>query len=358
MKKPDPIHVEDLEIELGSGNVQEEFTTNLVGVHSDESRTFTIEYPEDFTSPGLAGKKLEYTASVKTVGRVELPELNDEWVQSLDEGTDELKTVDDLRNKLRQDLETMAKLESDNRLRDELMNRLIDANPIEVPPTLTSYQAQGLTRQFASNMERQGIDMRNADQKLLQMLYERMVPQAEREVRGAILLDKISNLENVEINETEINDEIENIAKYSGRPAEEVRQTLTSGENGTNEIRERLRNRKAIEVLVENAVITDGEWQEENAETGTATSDSEAVVDDSTSATDNSEIDLSSTTMEATADVPSEAVAEEAPKKKTSKRASGQKAAGVTITNEATGDEKNADASANQGETATAAPES
>jgi trigger factor len=353
-EEAEPINVEDLEIELGSQNVQEEFTTNLVGVQPDDKRTFTIQYPEDFTSPGLAGKKLEYTAIVKSVGRVELPEVNDEWVQSLDEGEDKYKTVGDLRNKLRQDLETMAKLESDNRLRDELMNKLIDANPIDVPPTLTSYQAQGLTRQFASNIERQGIDMRNVDQKLLQMMYERMLPQAEREVRGALLLDKISALENIEVNETEINDEIESIARYSHRSAEEVRQTLASGENGANEIRDRLRNRKAIEVMVENAVITDGEWQEENAQ---ATGDELAAGfedDQATAETPETETESPSAASESES---AAVVTEQAPKKSSSKKTSGKKVSADSAQNKAVSEET-PDASVNESESATAASES
>ncbi len=168
-----------------------------------------------------------------------------------------------MQTKTRELLEGYAKIESDNRLRDELVNKLIDANDVDVPPTLVNYQAQGLTQQFAQNMEQQGVDMRNADQKLWQMLYQRMLPQATREVRGALLLERIAQLEAVEISDDEINQEIESLAKYSGRTAEEVKKLLSEQENGESEMRGRLHNRKAIEILVNSAQITDGEWQEE-----------------------------------------------------------------------------------------------
>lgn len=262
-EESEPIHVEDLEIELGGAGVQQDFTDNLVGVKPDETREFTIAYPPDFSSAGLAGKTLEYQAKVKSVGHVELPEINDEWAQSLSEGEEVYESMAGLRSKLRQNLESMAKMEADNKLRDDLMNKMIEINPIDVPPTLANYQAQGLTQQFAQNMEQQGIDMRQADQKLLQMLYQRMLPQAEREVRGALLLDKIAEVENIEVAPDEVTAEYEAIAKYSGRTADEVRQILTQQENGENNLNERLRNRKTIEILVANASVTDGEWQEE-----------------------------------------------------------------------------------------------
>ena len=262
----EPIHVEDLQIELGSAGVQQEFTETLIGVSPDETKIFNVEYPADFSSAGLAGKTLEYTATVKSLGKVELPELNDEFAASLSDDEATYATVQDLQTKTRELLEGYAKIESDNRLRDELVNKLIDANDVDVPPTLVNYQAQGLTQQFAQNMEQQGVDMRNADQKLWQMLYQRMLPQATREVRGALLLEKIAQLEAVEIGEEEITQELESLAKYSGRTTEEVKKLLSEQENGESEMRGRLHNRKAIEILVSTAQITDGEWQEEQPE--------------------------------------------------------------------------------------------
>ena len=260
----EPISVEDLQIELGGEGVEKTFTENLVGASTDEERTFVVEYPADFSSPGLAGKRVEYTAKVVSIGKVETPELTDEWAKSLSEGEENYESLAALRERIRQLLETDAKIESDNRLREELMNKLTDANPVEVPPTLVNHQAQGLTRQFASQMEQQGVDMRQADEKVWQMLFQRMLPQAEREVRGALLLDKIAEVEDIDVSDDEVNAEFETIATYSGRSVDEVREALTKQNNGVDGIRERLQNRKAIEIMVSNAQITDGEWIDEN----------------------------------------------------------------------------------------------
>jgi trigger factor len=159
------------------------------------------------------------------------------------------------------------------------MNKLIDANPVEVPPTLVNYQAQGLTRQFAGQMEQQGVDMRQADEKVWQMLFQRMLPQAEREVRGALLLEKIADLENIEISDDEVNAELEAIAGYSGRSIDEVREALTK-QNGADGIRERIQNRQAIEILVANASITDGEWIDENEQSAEMSENQETVEDE------------------------------------------------------------------------------
>ncbi|MEP6635710.1 MAG: trigger factor, partial [Acidobacteriota bacterium] len=77
------INVADVDVTLGAEGVQQEFTDNLTGVRADDEKSFTVDYPQDFTSKGLAGKKVEYTAKVSAVRVKELPEIDDDWARSL-----------------------------------------------------------------------------------------------------------------------------------------------------------------------------------------------------------------------------------------------------------------------------------
>ena len=119
------IKVDDVEVVLGGPGVQKEFTENLTGVRAEETRTFTVDYPADFSSPGLAGKKVEYTTEVTSVRQKELPELDDEWAKSLGGDVDSVET---LRTRVREDLETRATAESDHLLRDQIMKKLLEAH--------------------------------------------------------------------------------------------------------------------------------------------------------------------------------------------------------------------------------------
>jgi len=74
----DPIVANDLEIVLGDEVIEKSFTENLVGVKEDDEKEFTVSYPEEFSSQNLAGKTVHYKAKIKSVGRSETPELNDE----------------------------------------------------------------------------------------------------------------------------------------------------------------------------------------------------------------------------------------------------------------------------------------
>jgi trigger factor len=263
------INVEDVDVELGGEGVEEGFTDNLLGVKADEERIFTVNYPEDFTSKGLAGKKVEYTATVTAVRRKELPELDDEWAKSLGE---EFDSVSVLREKVREDLQQRAGVESDNRLRSEVMKKLIEAHPFEVPETLTEHQANHRLEAAVRDMMARGFDPRGADIKW-EGVRESLKAQVVLDVRGSMLLEKIAEVEQIEVGDEEIEAEINEIAASSRQTPEQVRAALTK-QGGTTSIADGLRNRKALDLIVENARVTDAEWSEEEQETEEENSES------------------------------------------------------------------------------------
>jgi trigger factor len=252
------ITADDVDVELGGPGVQQEFTDNLLGVKADEEKTFTVDYPADFTSRGLAGKKVEYMAKVVAVRRKELPEVDDEWAKSLGE---EFESLENLRAKVLEDLQKRAGVESDNRLRSEAMKKLVEAHPFEVPQTLSEHQANNRLEAAVRDMIERGMDPRG-QQINWEGVRDSMKAQAEFDVRGSMLLEKIAEREKIEVSDEEIEAEINEIAASSRQTPEQVRVALTK-QGGTTSIADRLRNRKALDLIVENASVTDEEWSEE-----------------------------------------------------------------------------------------------
>ena len=258
----DPIKADDLEVKLGDQKIESSFTDNLAGVEVDEDKEFTISYPSDFSSSALAGKTVHYKAKIKSVGREETPELNDDWAKSLDEGYESLA---DLRKKLRADLETYSKADADARLRNEAITKLIEENSFEVPNTLIENQARNLLNNFARDLQQRGMDLKSVGEDFVQSMYGQMRQQAERDVRGAMLLEKIGEMENVEVSDDEVNEEVSKIAEYYRSTPEEIRESLEKQGGGMDNIRNNLRTRKTVEAIVAKAKIEDGEWVDPNA---------------------------------------------------------------------------------------------
>ena len=255
------IKADDLEVVLGDEIIEKAFTDNLVGVNEDEEKSFTVEYPTEFSSDALAGKTIHYVAKIKSVGRTELPELNDEWAQSLDEGYESLA---DLRTRLNADLVKYAEADADARLRNNAITKLIEDNSFEVPNTLIDNQSRNLLNNFAEDMQERGVDLAQIDKSFIEMAYNNFRTQAERDVRGAMLLDRVAEIEKVEVAETEVDEEIGNIADYYGMSADALRASFGKQGSGVENIRNNLKTRKAIEAVIAKAKVTEGDWVDES----------------------------------------------------------------------------------------------
>ena len=253
----EPITVDNLEIPLGDEVIEKAFTENLIGVEEDEEKEFTINYPAEFSSPALAGKTVNYKAKIKSVGKVETPALDDEWVTSLDE--EDTKTVADFRKNVRADMEKFAVSDAEAALRVEAINKLVEKNKFAIPNAMIDAQARSLLNNFARDLSSRGVDLNQVGKEIIESAYNQMRVQAERDVMGSMLLEKIAELENVEVSELEVNEEIEKMASYYQATPEEIRESIEK-QNGENAIENNLRTRKAIEAVVSNAKISDGEW--------------------------------------------------------------------------------------------------
>jgi trigger factor len=262
------IKVDDIEVELGGPNVQKEFTENLTGVKPDDKKTFTVDYPTDFSTPQLAGKKIEYEMDVTAVRRRELPDLDDEFAKSLGE---EFETVEILRSKVREDLEMRAKAESEDRLRADLVRKLVSEHQFEVPTSWLEKQTNSRFESVLRDMMARGIDPRHQQVDWEGARAELKV-QAEEDVRSTMLMASIAEAENLTVSNEEVEAEIELMAQMARQPKEQMRAALTK-HGGERSIAQRLRNRKALDLLVENARITDAEWNEPNEASAAATSE-------------------------------------------------------------------------------------
>jgi trigger factor len=142
------------------------------------------------------------------------------------------------------------------------MKQLLEAHQFEVPQTLVDQQTSHRLESIVRDMIGRGIDPRNRDVNW-EGAREEMKVQAEEDVRASMLLEQIAEDEKIEVSDEEVEAEIESIATASRQPKEQVRAALTK-DGGERSIAHRLRNRKALDLLIENASVTEEEWSEES----------------------------------------------------------------------------------------------
>jgi trigger factor len=242
--KTQPVHMDEVLIEIGGRNTVPEFTTNLRGVNAGEEREFEVIYPEDANDQRLAGKTFIYTVKVKGIKQKTLPPLNDDFAKELGEFT----SLDQVRKQIRENMEAERKHAAEREAKDKLINELVKRNDFEVPESLVDRQIDLRLERGLRALAAQGMKMEDLKKMDLPRLRAGQRDQAVQDVKSSLLLDRIAELERIEVSDDEFNHELEALAQQTKQTPEAVRARLTQ-DGGLDRIRNRIRNEKTLEFL-------------------------------------------------------------------------------------------------------------
>jgi len=244
-----PITGEKAVAEIGGRTTVKEFTENLIGAKVGEERTFNVIYRAEYPTARLAGKTVAYKVKVEALKTKESPELNDEFAQRFGD----YKTLDELKAKLRDDLEKHKRDQAQEQMREKLLEWLEDNNEFELPQSLIERQLQIRVQRLVRDLSRQGINPQRLDVDWGK-IREDQQQQAMRDVKGSLILEHVAEKENISVSEQEIESEIEKIAGETNRPKEKVKEVL-SRDSGLERLRSQIRNRKTLDLLQSKARI-------------------------------------------------------------------------------------------------------
>ena len=242
--KTQPVHMDEVLIEIGGKNTVPEFSEHLRGANAGEKREFEVKYPEDSTDKRLAGKTLVYSVKIEAVKEKHLPELNDEFAKELGEFT----TLEQVRKQIRDNMEAERKHNTEREAKDQLVNELVKRNEFEVPESLVDRQIDLRLERGLRALAAQGMKMEDMKKMDLPRLRAGQRDQAVQDVKSSLLLDRIAELENIDVGEDELNHEIEALAQQTKQTSEAVRARLTQ-DGGLDRIRNRIRSEKTLEFL-------------------------------------------------------------------------------------------------------------
>ena len=239
-----PVHMDEVLVEIAGKNTMPEFTENLSGANVGDERTFDVNYPEDAQDKRLAGKTFSYTVKVHALKQKTLPELNDEFAKTLGE----FSNVDDVRKRIREQIESERKHQAEHEAKDKLVAELIRRNEFEVPDALIEHQVDLRLERGLRALAAQGLTAEQMKKMDINRLRGGQREQAIHDVKASLLLEKVADRESIEISDQEIDLELEAVAKQTKQTVEAVRARLTR-DGGLDRIRTRLRNEKALEFL-------------------------------------------------------------------------------------------------------------
>jgi trigger factor len=239
-----PVHMDEVLIEIGGKNTVPEFTENLRGVSAGEERSFEVAYAADAQDNRLAGKTFVYTVKVQAIKRKDMPELNDDFAKELGEFT----TLDQVRKQIRENMIAEKRHAAEHEAKEKLTAELVRRNDFEVPESLVERQIDLRLERGLRALAAQGMKMEDMKKMDLPRLRVGQREQALQDVKSSLLLDRVAELEKIEVDEEELNREIASLAKQSKQTPEAVRARLTQ-DGGLDRIRNRIRSEKTLNFL-------------------------------------------------------------------------------------------------------------
>ncbi|TFJ93967.1 trigger factor [Lentibacillus salicampi] len=241
---------EDYSLEVGSGQFIPGFEEKLIGKTSGEETEITVTFPEDYHAEHLAGKEAVFKVVIHDVKTKEMPELDDEFAKDVDE---EVETLDELKKKTKENLQSQREQEADNEKRETLIEKASENAEADIPKPMVETELDRMLQEFEQRLQMQGMTMDMYYQFSGQdsdALKGQMREDAEKRVKTNLTLEAIFNAENLEVTDEDVEEELSKMASMYGTEVDQLKQMLGGNADA---LKEDLKARKSIEFLVENS---------------------------------------------------------------------------------------------------------
>ncbi len=237
---------ENYELKIGSGSFIPGFEAQIVGHKIGEDFDVNVTFPEDYTAKDLAGKASTFKCTVKSLKQ--LPELDDEFVKDVSE----FDTVDEYKADVKAKLSERAKAENEREFENTLAEKLMELLVAEIPEPMFEAETENYLRDYDTRLRSSGLDLKTYMQYTgltLDAIRAQLRPQAEKQVKIRLALEKIAVLENLDATEEEINAEYARIGATYNVEVDEVKKMIAA-----EDIKADLLTAKAMELVKTNAV--------------------------------------------------------------------------------------------------------
>ncbi len=218
---------ENYSLEIGSGQFIPGFEDQMVGLKSGEEASIKVTFPEDYQAEHLAGKEAEFKIKVHEIKKLVLPELNDEFVASLE--MENVKTVEEYKNHLNEHIKEEKQEASDNAFEFDVVDQVCKNAKVDIPEVLVNRRLDSIIEQEEQRVKGYGISFEQLLQyqgMSLEIYKEQMKKVAENDVLREVVLNKVMEVEKLELSDEDIEKGYENLAKAYNQEVATVKEQL------------------------------------------------------------------------------------------------------------------------------------
>ncbi len=242
---------ENHSLKLGSGQFIPGFEDQIVGHSVGEEFDVIVTFPEDYQMTDYAGKEATFKVKLHSISFEELPEIDDELVKD----ATEFDSVEEYRANIRTQLEEAATKQADSSFENAVLETVISKVESPIPNCMFEQRIDDLINTFDRQLQQQGLSLKmycqytGMDEISMRDTYR---DRAESEVKLRLALEKIAELENIEVSEDEVNNSLGEIAAANNMDVATVRRFINVADYTAD-----MKVQKAVELVIANAVVVE-----------------------------------------------------------------------------------------------------
>ena len=240
---------EDFDLELGSGQFIPGFEDQIVGHSTGEEFEINVTFPEEYQVKDLAGAPAVFKINLKSISKKELPELDDDMVK---DSTD-FDTVDEYKADVKAKLEEAAEKAADTKVEGDLFDKVVENMTAEIPDVMYDNRVNEMVAELEQRMASQGISLDMYMQftgQNIDTIKKGYAEQAEKQVKLRLALEKVAEVENIEVTDEDIENEFKKLAETYNMEVEQVKSYVRA-----EDLKKDLAVGKAVDIIKDSAVI-------------------------------------------------------------------------------------------------------
>ncbi|WP_415948610.1 trigger factor [Megamonas funiformis] len=242
----------DYPLQIGSHSFIDTFEDQLVGLKVGEEKDVNVTFPEEYHAKDLAGKAAVFHCKINSIKHKEMPELTDEFVKA----STSYESIEDMKAKLRENIEKNAQREADTKRRNEILKQSTDNITVDIPEVMVENRVSNMIQELSVNLENQGMNLdaylkyANMDMAKLREQYKESAAIA---VKTDLMLDAVAKAEDIKVENADINAEIALLAATYGTTPQEVSKIIKKNHSIGNLVATVL-HKKAANFIIDSAV--------------------------------------------------------------------------------------------------------
>ena len=250
---------ENFDLKLGSGSFVPGFEEQIVGMNVGEEKDIDITFPEDYHKE-LAGKAVVFHVKLNKLTVTIVPQQDDEFAKDVSE----FDTLDALKADIKAKALEKAQKQIDSAFENAAVEKAAENTTVDMPNALIEKELDVQMERFGYQLQMSGYSMEQYAKMMggdLKTMREAFRPAAEKQAKISVTLEKIAEVENLTVSDEEIEEEFQSMAKQYEMEAAKIKEMVP-----VDELTESLKTRKAVKIIVENAVAVAPKAEEKTEE--------------------------------------------------------------------------------------------